>query len=360
MISLKQNGSPLAIPAWGLFIIASLYVAKAASLFVIPVLIALIIAMIMTPFHRLLMRAWLPRGLAAFLVVGVLLTALVGTFYALSAPAEKWFERVPEILRNLEPVAEGLRSEVSGVKQTSNSVDEIASIAKPSAKDSITVDVRQPSVLERLVSGTPVAVGLVTATAFLVFFMLAVGDQSLRAFARSWTDPDDQAHVLEMFTEARRAISRYLATIAVINVCLGLLTSLALYWIGLPNVWLWGAMVALFNFAPYLGALLSLSVISVVSFATFGATTDAIWAPSAFLVLTTLEGQLVTPLILGGGLALNPLLIFISIMGLGILWGAPGALMAVPLLVCFAIAAGHVQGLKPAVAILRLNGIQKG
>lgn len=346
----------LAVPLWGLFILAVLYTAHFAALFIAPIAVAVVITMILAPLLNGLTRVGIPRSLGAFAIVLLLVVGFVGTIVALSAPAQTWLERAPQLLQNLDQSIDQLRTEVSNVKQTSASMERLANIAEPSPRDSITVDVRQPSLFERILSSTPGFLGVVGATTFLIFFFLALGDRSLKAFAGAWRDERTRANILRVAAESQRAISRYLATISVINLILGAASACLFYALDLPNPLLWGAMVAIFNFAPYLGAAVSSCVIALVAVTTFGLTSQALWPPLLFVLLTTLEGQVITPMIVGEELSLNPLLVFVAILGLGALWGVIGALIAIPLLVSFAIASMHMDNLKPLAGLVRLKG----
>jgi predicted PurR-regulated permease PerM len=117
--------------------------------------------------------------------------------------------------------------------------------------------------------------------------------------------------------------------------------------LGMPNPALWGILAGVMNFSPYAGALLTLGVIGMVSLLTFDQWSAIVLPPLAFLLLTGLEGQLVSPLVVGRRLTLEPVAVFLSILFWGWLWGLPGMLLAVPILASIKIAANAVQPLHP-------------
>jgi len=130
--------------------------------------------------------------------------------------------------------------------------------------------------------------------------------------------------------DVRKEVSTYLNTVTMINIGLGLVVGLMLWTLGVPDPALWGVMVALFNFAPYIGAIGSAFVLTVVGVTAFDTLGQALLVPALFLGLTTIEGSLVTPMILGRRVSLNSLLVFLSVVFWGWIWGPAGALMAVP------------------------------
>lgn len=120
-----------------------------------------------------------------------------------------------------------------------------------------------------------------------------------------------------------------------------------MYFIGLPNPILWGVTVALLNYIPYLGPLTGLVLLTFVAVMTFDEIGQIALVPATFLCLTTLEGQLLNPMILGERLNLNPVVVFLSLLFWGWLWGALGVLLAVPILVTLKIVCDHVERLAP-------------
>jgi predicted PurR-regulated permease PerM len=113
----------------------------------------------------------------------------------------------------------------------------------------------------------------------------------------------------------------------------------------MPNVLLWGALVALFEFVPYLGALAAVIVFAVAGLTTFDEVPRALLIPGSFLAINLLQANLVTPMLLGHRLTLNPVAIFIGLAFFFWIWGVPGAFLAVPLLASFKIFCDHIESL---------------
>jgi predicted PurR-regulated permease PerM len=141
-------------------------------------------------------------------------------------------------------------------------------------------------------------------------------------------------------------MAQYLFTITCINFALGLATALLMHLLGMPNPLLWGVMVALFNFIPYVGAAVSGIVLTVVAFVTFTDLHDILLVPLLYFSLETIEGQFITPYLTGKSLTLNPVMVFVSMLLWAWLWGVVGALMAVPILMTLKICCDHIESLR--------------
>ena len=124
-----------------------------------------------------------------------------------------------------------------------------------------------------------------------------------------------------------------------------MLTGIALHLLGMPNPILWGVMVALFNYVPYIGPAISGTVLTVVAFITFDDVGDVLLVPLVYFTLETIEGQFITPVLTGRSLTLNPVMIFLSMLLWGWIWGVVGALMAVPILMTLKIFCDHIPSL---------------
>lgn len=219
-----------------------------------------------------------------------------------------------ELERKLRPI----RQKVAEVEKAAQQVERATRVERPRTP---TVEVRGPSLRGMLLSHAQQLLAGGVVMFFLLYFLLATGD-GLRARLASLAASDEgRANVLEIAHRVERAISSYLATVTLINGALGLLTGALMYALGMPNPMLWGALAALLNFIPYLGAMTTTVVLAVVALLTFDTVGRALLVPAAFLLLTSLEGQLVTPMLLGRRLSLNPVVIFLGLIFWAWLWG---------------------------------------
>jgi len=186
---------------------------------------------------------------------------------------------------------------------------------------------------ERLLTSTQKGLIYLAETIVLVFFILAFGDAFVRKLVKIPARLRDKIHVVKILHEIKEEISHYLFTVACINAGLGVATAVAMRLLGMPNAILWGVMAATFNFVPYLGSAVTLTVLTVVALITFDTLAHAAMVPVVFLTLATIEGQIVNPIIVGRRMSLSPLVIVIALMIGAWVWGIVGVLLAVPLLV---------------------------
>jgi len=158
----------------------------------------------------------------------------------------------------------------------------------------------------------------------------------------------DKEETLNLSQDMERTISTYLFTITLINTAVGLLVALAMALLGMPNPPLWGAVAGLLNFIPYFGPFLMTMVLVLAGLLSFEDSTSRGLLPAlVYLGLHAVETNVITPEILGRRLTLSPVAIFVSIMFWTWLWGVPGALLSVPLLMTFKIVCDHVKPLAP-------------
>ena len=186
----------------------------------------------------------------------------------------------------------------------------------------------------------------------LLFFLLASGDMFLRKLVTVLPRFENKKLAVEISRQIEHDISRYLLTVTLINAVFGSAVGLSMYFIGLPNALLWGVMAGLLHFIPFLGAIVGISVVTLVALVTMDQLTSILLVPSAYLGLNLLEEYLFFPFLIGRRLLLNPVVIFIWLIFWGWLWGIPGALMAVPLLAIFKIVCDHIEPLAAVAEFL--------
>jgi predicted PurR-regulated permease PerM len=315
----------------GLFIIAlfaALYVARA---FLIPIVLAMHLALVLSPAVRALRRLGLPAPAGAALVLLGLLGAAGAGFYLLAGPAGTWMGKLPESFRMIEYRIRDIRKPVEVVRQAADEVEKIAT-AGPARSGPPVVAMKTGSLMEFLLSATHTVLAGIGLTALTLYFFLAGGNLSLRKLIRVLPTVTEKKRAVEIARATERQISAYLLTITLVNALLGAAVGGAVWLLGLPNPPLWGAMAFVLNFIPFLGPLTGVVVLGVVALVTLPSLGHALLVPAAYFLLHSLETNLITPFVLSRRLTLNPLVTFLWLSLWFGLWGIAGALLAVPML----------------------------
>lgn len=319
--------------AKALFLIALvvvLYGAAWAKPVVVPLLLSVLVALTLAPAVRLLSNWYIPRTLAALLVVVTAIAGMVSTGALLLEPATEWAERTPQALRRLELRLSEIRKPIEAASEATEKLLNGGKTASPEAPSAVSAGASRA--VSTLVEQTPAMITSIVATIFLVFLLLAHGDRMLRKCVELTPRLSAKKDLVAGTREAQHELSRYLLTVTLINLGLGAATALALYLVGIEDALLWGGVAALLNYAPYVGSFVTAAILVVVGFAEHSTLAEAMIAPGLFIGLNLIEGQVVTPLLVGRRLELDPILIVISLLVLGWLWGVAGVLLAVPLL----------------------------
>lgn len=316
-----------------------LYTCYFASSLILPVVVAGFFAMLLSPLINRLPLRWLPRWLAAMLLVVATLagTGAVGMFVA--KPAGEWVRKVPFVLRDVAPK---LREMVQPFRQATEAGQTLDTITGDSDGSVERVVVRPPRA--DLLSATPKVLGSIFAVILLTFAFLVFGDDVLAKLLALRPTRAHRKLTGEIVQQIQSDLSRYMLTISATSTVLGLATAAWLFYLGVDDPILWGVIAALLNLTPFIGPLLTsllLVLVGLAEFNTFGA---AMMPAVGFLVLHTLESQALTPLVLGRTMRINPLAIILWLLVWGWLWGMVGLLVAVPMLVCLKIVASRVRG----------------
>jgi predicted PurR-regulated permease PerM len=338
--------SPLgvrSIALTGVFVLACFYTLYFAREFFLPITLALVFSFLLWPVVRSLARIHIPEFIGAALII---LTCLGGIFllaYQLSGPVSDWLERAPSIAHKLGRSVVNLRKPVEQVSRATEQLTQAPGKQPQPAE----VVVQRPPLIERVVAQGWSFMFAAAVLIILLYFLLASGDLFLRKLIHVLPKLADKKRAVAIAREIEQQISRYLLTTAVINAGLGTCGALAFWVIGVPNPALWGAMGALLNFVPYLGAATTIAVVTSVSTASISSLGHALLAPAAYLALAVIEGNFVTPWVMGRRMMLNPVVVFMGLTFWGWMWGIPGTLLAVPMLVMLKIICDHTEALAP-------------
>jgi predicted PurR-regulated permease PerM len=330
-------------PLTGLFLLAAFFTLYAARTFLLPVILAALLTLLLEPVVRgLKRRLRIPAPLGAGIILLALLGGLGFAVYQLAQPAYDWVEKAPQSLRRVERRLRDLKKPVQTLGKATEQVEKITQVGSANSQS---VTVNQPSLGLRLANRATEIVAGAAVMFILVFFLLASGDLFLRKLIKVLPSPESKRQGAEIARALQGEVSRYLTTVTFINLGLGASTGLAMWWIGLPNPLLWGALVAIVNYIPYLGAGVCYVLFGLLGFLTFESPAHALLPIGAFLVLNVTEAYIVSPLILGRRLTLNPVVIFLSLTFWTWMWGVAGAILAVPITAVFKILCDRIAPL---------------
>jgi len=328
-----------------LSVLALLYTLNYARDFLLPVVMALLLNLLFSPVIRALTRIGIgaPFG-AAIVVVGLLALVSFGA-YELSTPVERWVTEAPTTLARAEARMKKLTKPLERVRRTAEQVETATSTAvSPKTPE---VVVRGPGIVARVFGTTQRFVAGSLQVIILLYFLLASGDLFLQKLVKVLPQLGDKRTAVQIARKAESSISTYLITALAVNVGEGIVVAIVLYFLRMPNPALWGAVVALLEFVPYLGAVSVILVLSVAALTTFDSVTHALLIPAAFLAINLLQANLISPLLLSRRLTLNPVALFLGLAFWWWIWGIPGAFVAVPLMATFKIFCDHIDSLAP-------------
>jgi predicted PurR-regulated permease PerM len=328
----------------GLFIIAFFYTLYFSRALILPFTLALLLNFLLRPVVRALKKIKIPELVGAALVLIVLLGSAGYGMIRLSGPAAEWISKAPESLHQIELKVRFLRKPLEGIN---NAVEELKGITRMGAEKKPEVEIKPPGITDAVLTGTREVIVKSSVMFILLYFLLASGDLFLRKLIRLFPKLDKKKQIVKITREVEHHTSRYLYTVTVINIFMGISIGLGMYLIGMPNSLLWGVMAGFLVFLPYIGPLIGISIVTIIAFLTFDSIGRVLLAPAIYMALETIQGQIVTPMVLGLRFTLNPVVIFIWLIFWGWMWGIVGAMLAFPMLTIFKILCDHIQPLSP-------------
>lgn len=329
----------------GLFILAVFYTMYFMRAMLLPLVLALLLSYLLAPLVRVLAKLRIPPLLGAAIVLLALIGGVGYGISRLSEPAAGWIEKAPYSLNQLKEKLLPLKKPMEQVAQATGEIDKLTEPESPEAKPQ-TVVVKK-SALAEVFSQGPEFVASTVVMLILLYFLLAYDGVFLTKIIRITPRLGDKKKAVSIMREIEHQISRYLLTITAINICLGVAVGITVHFLGLRNPIMWAVMVALLNFVPYLGALTGIICMTLGAVLSFDSLGHAMLIPAAYLVIATLEGNFITPMVLGRSLTLNPIIILIALAFWGWMWGISGMILAVPILVTFKIFCDHIESMTP-------------
>lgn len=325
----------------------------------LPVTVAVLLKLLLNPLVRVLSQRRIPEPVGAALVLLVFLALLAIGAAQLLAPAKAWIDALPQHMERLEQRIDELRQPVGALRQAAERVQAVASGddgdddgGAGDAAEPVPVEVRDEPLSNVLVVQTGSVLAGAVVVLILLYFLLAVGDVFLRKVVKVIPTFADKRRAVEVAHEVQADLSRYLVTVTLINMGLGVAVAAAMAAWGMPNPLLLGVLAGVTNFVPYLGPVVVFVFACLLALVTYPSLGMAVLPPLTLAMLNSAEGLLITPAILGRRFAINPVVIFVWLLFWGWLWGVLGALMAVPMLTGFKILCQRYAPLQPIAELL--------
>ena len=333
----------------------------------VPIALALLISLILSGPVEVLHARGVPRSVSAALLLAAILGAMAALLNFMSEPAQKWLAAAPHTVRLIERKIRPFEQIMSRIGELRNAAGNLgsappapASAPTPSGSDapppaapaSVMASSPQESAPAMLLDGARTVVLTCVTVVILTLFLLSGGPPMLARMTAAFASDLKSAHILAVIEKVRSEVGRFYVTTALINVGLGIATSLAMMACGMPNPFLWGTMAAILNFIPYAGATVTLIVLTVVAIISFDGVGHAIAVACSYLALATAEGQFVQPLLVGRRLQLNPMLVFLALWFGGLFWGIAGIILATPTLATLKVVATNSVGGKQLLEFL--------
>jgi len=328
-----------------LSILALLYTLFFARDFLLPIVIALLLDLLFSPVVRAFTRIGIGAPVGAAIVVMGLLALVSFGVYELSTPMQRWVAAAPTTLATAEARMKRLTKPLERVRRTAEQVETATTATAPAKTTEVVV--RGPGLVARVFGTTQRFVAGSLEVLILLYFLLAAGDLFLQKLVKVLPQLGDKRAAVQIARKAESSISTYLVTAIAVNAGEGIVIGFVMYLLGMPNPALWGAMVALLEFVPYLGAATIVLVLTIAALTSFDSVSHALLIPASFLVINLVQGNLISPLLFSRRLTLNPVALIVGLAFWWWIWGIPGAFIAVPLMATFKIFCDHIDSLAP-------------
>ena len=337
-----------ALPVIGIFVIMLIYGLVAASNFLIPVTAAVLAYFVLSRPRRGLQRLGIPSGAVAVLFTGLIITLLSLSLYYFSSPVSMMVRDVPELIEQLQDRISATQNDtIKAVAEAAEAVDNMIETNDTQTEKPVEVAVvDKETSTKQILTLAPQLVSQLLFAVLLLFFLLSSGDFFLQRAVESIGRSKDKSRALEIVATIERRLGRYLGGITLINAGLGLTIGTVMYLMGINQYIAIGVMAFALNFIPYFGGLPGACIAALVASSQFG----AIWSPllvfAAYMGCTSIEGQLVTPLLISRRMHLNAPVLFLVVAFFAYIWSVIGMIVAVPLLIVAKIILDEIEPMR--------------
>jgi predicted PurR-regulated permease PerM len=277
---LQQPFDVRSVALTGLFILAIFYTVYFLRAVLLPIVLAWLLSYLLRPIVRTLSRIKIPPLLGAALILLALLSIVALGVSALAVPASGWLAKAPSGLQELQHKLMPMKRSIAEMAKAGG---EIEKLATPDSSSKAAVEVQRHPLTEALYMRTPEFISSMILLVILLFFLLAYDGVFIGKLIKLLPSFSDKKRAVSIAQDIESQVSRYLFTVTIINCCLGIAVGTTVGLLGLPNPVMWGVMVAILNFAPYLGALTGIICMTIGAILSFDSLGYALIFPAVYL-----------------------------------------------------------------------------
>lgn len=351
LLALAPSGPKWAII--GIFLLLLTGAVAVARDFLLPIILAMMLTLVFTPLRRWLNRRGVPSWVCAVLIVLGIGAGVLGGVTALAQPVADWVSRGPEIGFQIERKLRDFRLPVQRVFDAVRQVDELTEVSDDQTPK---VELRRSEFSDQITEILPEIATQLIFVLVLLFFLIVSGDMFYEKLVHVMPTFTDKRRAVRIALDIERTLSRYFSTISLINALLGVAVGLVMWALGMPTPVLFGLMAFVFNFIPYVGSIFGIIIATVIGLISLPTPFHALAAGGSYLLLTSIEGQFVTPYFVGRVLQMNTVIVFVAIAFWAWLWSVMGMIIAVPMLVVVRVLSDHIAALRPIGEFLSAQG----
>ncbi|HEY5722497.1 MAG TPA: AI-2E family transporter [Allosphingosinicella sp.] len=313
------------------FALALPFALRAGAEFFLPVTAALVIAIALVPMLEWLERRRVPSGLSALICVLLFIVAANVAVASIVLPAAEWVRLLPERIGRIRDTLSPILEIYADLERF---IDDLVNQFGSRGAAARTVTVEAPnSLLDIIATSAPFALVQMFFAVLVIFFFLAGWTRMRKRTITTRASFDGAMTTARAIQQVVDATSTYLGTITMVNIAMGLAVAMILYLLDMPTPLMWGGIVAVLNYIPYLGPIASVLLLALGGLMAFADPWYALLPALCFAGIHLLEANVITPSLVGRRLTINPLLILLALSFWAWVWGTTGALLAVPLLI---------------------------
>ena len=311
-----------------------------AAKLVVPVLAAIAVGMTFGPIVGYATSRGVPAWVMAILVLLLLIAAANVAIIALAQPVTELFGRAPELGSAIKDKLQFLDRPLAAF----NELRLTLGLGLGAGSDEGVSNSRMLEGVVTVVTPAAVQFAMQLVLFFGTLFFFIIGRTEFRKYALNWcATRESRLRALKILNDIEDNLGGYLIVVTAINLSLGVVTVAMAYALGLPAPLLWGALAFALNYIPYVGAAIMHVLLFVIGLLTFPTFLGALLPPALFILITTIEGQFLTPAIVGRRvLSIHPLSIFLGIAFWAWMWGPMGAFLATPILIAGRVIYDHL------------------